>query len=209
MRPKLLLLTLLLLGLLGQPGNAQGPNHAGVVIRFADGAVRTACVAFEQESVTSAALLKKAGPQVIVDPASGFGEAICKISDGAHSNGCDFPQEDCFCQCQGATCVYWAFYNLENGQWVYANTGPSHHQIKNGDVDGWVWGAGVAGSGATDVTPPLRTFDEICPADARTSAQATAPPIASEKLSLRTLATFGSVILLVLLAGVWAYRRQA
>lgn len=208
MRPKLFLLAFLLLLLLRQPGSAQGPNHAGIVIRFADGTVRTACVAFEKESVTSATLLQMAGPQVIVDPASGFGEAICKISDGDHSNGCDFPQEDCFCQCQGANCVYWAFYYLENGQWVYANTGPSHRQIKNGDVDGWVWGAGVAGSGTTDVTPPQLTFDEICSAEARTDTRAAASPLPSEKLSVRTLATFGSVILLVLLAGVWAYRRQ-
>ncbi len=163
MRPKVvILLAFLLLALGWQSSRAQQTNHAGLVIRFGNGSVTTACVQFTSESVSGAELLRLSGMNVIVDPESGFGEAICKISVGPNSDGCDFPLDECFCQCQGVNCVYWAYYHLKGGAWEYSGKGPSNYRVRNGDVEGWAWGPGNYYGGGSDVEPPVIPFDQIC-----------------------------------------------
>ncbi|HEY81185.1 MAG TPA: hypothetical protein G4O05_08945, partial [Caldilineae bacterium] len=160
---RLLLLAALFTLLLGWEGSrAQGVNRAGLVVQFGDGNVVTACVQFTSETVTGAELLRLSGMDVVMDPHSGFGEAICKISVGDLSDGCDFPLEDCFCQCRGADCKYWAYYHLRGNAWEYSQLGASNWQVKDGDVEGWAWGPGSFGGGSSDVEPPIIPFDQIC-----------------------------------------------
>ena len=160
---RLSLLLALLLLLLGWEGiRAQGVNRAGLVVQFGDGNVVTACVQFTSERVTGAELLRLSGMDVIMDPNSGFGEAICKISVGDFSDGCDFPLEECFCQCTGADCEYWAYYHLQDNAWEYSQLGASNWLVKDGDVEGWAWGPGSFSGGGSSVEPPVIPFDEIC-----------------------------------------------
>lgn len=160
---RLLILLALPLLLMGWEGSrAQSVNRAGLVVQFGDGNVVTACVQFTSETVTGADLLRLSGMDVIMDPNSGFGEAICKITVGDFSDGCDFPLEACFCQCRGADCKYWAYYHLKGNAWEYSQLGASNWLVKDGDVEGWAWGSGSFGGGSFDVEPPVIPFDQIC-----------------------------------------------
>ena len=133
--------------------------------------METYCIPFEEPSITGVELLQRSGVTTIVDPSSSFGQAVCKI-DG---EGCDYPLEDCFCQCQnlGENCVYWAYYHLVDGQWEYSGEGAGTYRVHDGDVEGWAWGPGTAGSGTE---PPVIPFDQICPTGAEPSPTPTASP---------------------------------
>lgn len=234
---RLLLLAALFTLLLGWEGSrAQGVNRAGLVVQFGDGNVVTACVQFTSETVTGAELLRLSGMDVVMDPHSGFGEAICKISVGDLSDGCDFPLEDCFCQCRGADCKYWAYYHLRGNAWEYSQLGASNWQVKDGDVEGWAWGPGSFGGGSSDVEPPIIPFDQICIPFTPTPSYADTPLPPHSATPTHPRATFqpiqrltpepasggsasssgifyvgGFVAILVILvgAGIWALRRQS
>jgi len=126
------------------------PHRAGLVVVHGDGRVVTRCVTFEGESITGADLLRRSGLPVVLSVFGGMGEAVCAI-DG---EGC--PAEDCFCQCKGGACAYWTYSHLQpDGTWSISVVGAGAWRLRDGDVDGWVWGDG-------SVTPPSLSFDEIC-----------------------------------------------
>lgn len=157
-------------------GRAQeAQNQAGVVIRYGDGRVTTACVRFSEPSISGIELLQRASIPVIAQSV-GMGSAVCKISN----EGCDYPSEDCFCQCKGGNCAYWAYQRLRDDRWAYSPVGASASQVQPGDVDGWAWGAGSVQSGAA---PPVIPLDQICSenpvaAPATAAAPATSVPVA-------------------------------
>jgi hypothetical protein len=161
----LVLIGLLLVAALGrQAGSAQGPNKAGLVVRFGNGNALAQCVAFDEQRITGWDLLQRSGLLVIGEPGM-MGMAVCKIGDPYNQDGCDFPREDCFCQCLtpgSGPCRYWAYYQLVDGRWQYANVGAAGRIITHGAVDGWAWGPGEV-NGST-VEPPLLSFEQICPA---------------------------------------------
>jgi len=138
----------------GNHAAAEQPNRAGLVVTFSDGSTLSRCIEFSEEEINGVELLTRSGLP-LVSWGTGAGAAICKIGD----EGCDNPN-DCFCECGGSDCRYWAYYTLQDGQWQYASAGASLRKVHNGDVDGWAWGSGKAGQGAM---PPLLTFEEICP----------------------------------------------
>jgi hypothetical protein len=133
---------------------AGGKNRVGLVVQYGDGSVTTKCVEFDDSSITGYQLLKKAGLNPIVEH-SGMGVAVCKIK----SNGCDYPSEACFCECQGNPCKYWVYHHLKNGSWHYSSLGASNYEVVDGDVEGWAWGEGSPTGG---LEPPIYTFDQIC-----------------------------------------------
>ena len=204
------MLSLLALLLLGSTIRAQDERRAALVVRFGDGSVATACVPFAEDEISGAELLRRAGWDVIVDPHSGFGEAICKIDDGAHADGCDYPADECFCQCQGADCIYWAYYHLQDGHWVYSDAGPSHWLVHDGDVEGWAWSSGSPQGGDVNAEPPVMSFAEICE-KGEGAASASSSPAASLPARGDWLqwGGFALVLLLIVIAGAWAWRRQA
>jgi hypothetical protein len=146
---------------------ADQPNCAGLVVTFSDGSTVSRCVEFAEGQISGAELLKRSVLPLVLW-GTGAGAAVCKIAD----EGCDNPN-DCFCRCHGSDCRYWAYYTLEEGQWRYSSAGASARKVHDGDVDGWAWGAGKIGEGAT---PALLTFEEICPPTGPTSA----PPLPTE-----------------------------
>jgi len=149
---------------------ADQPNRAGLVVTFSDGSSASQCVEFAEGQISGAELLKRSVLPLVLW-GTGAGAAVCKVAD----EGCDNPN-DCFCECHGSDCRYWAYYTLEDGHWRYASAGASARKVHDGDVDGWAWGAGKIGEGAT---PALLTFGEICPPTGPTSAPPppTEPPL--------------------------------
>jgi len=126
-------------------------NHAGVVIAFPDG-TDTYCVAFEEDDLSGAELLRRTGVALVVSGFGGLGSGVCRIDD----IGCSNPG-DCFCQCRGADCQYWTYFELNGLEWDYLPVGASQRRVQDGDVDGWVWGNGR--------TPPgVAAIDAICSA---------------------------------------------
>ncbi|NOX61150.1 MAG: hypothetical protein GXP42_04280 [Chloroflexi bacterium] len=181
-RFRVILLVLAALFLIGLSAlRAQTVNRAGLVIRFGDGTVKAACVEFSERDITGSELLRRSGLRVIIDPQSGFGDAICKIGP----DGCNFPQEDCFCQCQGLDCTYWAYYHLQENAWVFSDVGASNWTVTNGMVDGWAWSPGQPDQPA-QIEPPLLTFEQICAAPAATDTPTTAPTSTSTPTSTHT-----------------------
>jgi energy-coupling factor transport system substrate-specific component len=136
---------------------AQAPEdaRAGIVIDFGDGAVHTACVDLGADGqATGEEVLTAAGFDVLIEY-SAQGGAVCKIG----AQGCNFPDQSCWCECISSPCVYWAYNHLQDGQWLYSTLGASSYMVHAGDVDGWAWGAGTIAQGAQ---PPVVTFDQIC-----------------------------------------------
>ncbi len=77
------------------PATAQDlpPHRAGLVVVHGDGRVLTRCVAFAEETISGADLLRRSGLVVVLSPYGGLGYGVCAIDGEGCANG-----EDCFCQ---------------------------------------------------------------------------------------------------------------
>lgn len=148
----------------------QGPNRVGLVVDFGDGNVITRCVEFSESEITGYDVLRRAGLEIVADTSNPMGVIICDINK---TSGC--PASNCFCQCQGSPCRYWAYHYLENGSWQYAQLGASNRKVHDGDVEGWGWGEGVIDSSGQE--PPVIPFDEICAPPATDTPVPTDTPI--------------------------------
>lgn len=174
-QPVLLLagaLTLLLWigGVSSVTAQSAGPNRAALVVVHGDGRTVTRCVEFAEAQISGLELVQRSGLDLNLE-ASGMGASICWL-DG---EGCTYPGQSCFCQCEGENCLYWSYWRSQAGAWVYSNLGAASTVVTPGAVEGWVWGAGTV-----DVAkaPPAIAFDAICAAPTATStATHTATPI--------------------------------
>jgi hypothetical protein len=177
---------------------AQTQNRAGLIVQMADGSVVTRCVSFSEDSLTGYELLSRANLPLVLEM-TGMGPAVCKIAD----TGCDFPQQSCFCQCNtlDASCTYWTYAQIKEGEWRPSPLGAAGSKVRNGDVDGWRWGKG---DGTTGENPPTRTIDEICNA---APAQASATMSTTSANNSLPLLGFG-VIAAVLVIGFAVVRRR-
>ena len=177
---------LALLALVGAatPALAQDTNRAGVVVVDGAGESRAFCVAFPEDEISGYELLRRTGLTLNVE-ASAMGATICAV-DG---EGCAFPAESCFCQCQGSPCVYWSYWTLGDDDWRYETLGAGYTRIHDGDVQGWRWGAGTVKEAQE---PPLVTLDEICEVAAGATVTPTvtvapsAAPTGAEATAART-----------------------
>lgn len=161
----------LLAALLPAVGNSSAASRAGVVIRYADGTVRSSCVTFDEASISGLELLQRSQAEVIAQPAPG-NAAVCKIG----VDGCDYPAEPCFCKFGAANSgEYWAYWQLDGAAWRYGQQGAGARRVGNGDVDGWAYGSGSVENG---VQPPVVTFAEVCPlAQAPSEASPSLAPV--------------------------------
>mgnify|MGYP001142329441 CR=1 FL=1 len=166
MRLRIGILSLILVAVLAAPIRAQQPDlhRAGLVVVHGDGNVVSVCVAFAEESISGAELLRRSGLGVVLDAYGGLGYGVCAIG----GEGC-FVGHDCFCQCRGNPCAYWVYsHRRPDGSWAISGVGASGWQVHNGDVDGWVWGDG-------STAPPIVAFEQVCLPD---SVQSASPIIA-------------------------------
>jgi hypothetical protein len=134
-----LMALLLMIGLVGAGASAQGVNQAALVIVHADGRILTQCVDFAEPQISGLELLQRSGLDLNLEPSS-MGATVCRL-DG---EGCTSPQQRCFCQCEGATCLYWSYWRWENNAWRYSPLGASNSTVAPGALEGWVWGAATA-----------------------------------------------------------------
>ncbi len=165
MRLRIIVLSLTLTAVLAAPIRAQQPDlhRAGLVVVHGDGSVVSACVAFAEESISGADLLRRSGLGATLTAYGGLGYGVCAI-DG---EGC-FAGQDCFCQCRGSPCAYWVYsHRRPDGSWAASGVGASGWQVQDGDVDGWVWSDG-------STSPPIVAFERVCPPEV---AQPAAPTI--------------------------------
>jgi hypothetical protein len=164
MRLQTLIFGLILAAGLVAPVRAQQsePHRVGLVVVHGDGSVASACVAFSEEGISGAELLRRSGMEVTLGAYGGLGYGVCAIGD----EGCAAGQ-DCFCQCRSAPCAYWVYsHRNPDGSWAISGSGASGWQVHNGDVDGWVWGDG-------STAPPAVTFEQVCPSDMGAALPAT------------------------------------
>ena len=179
MRLKVNALALILTLILVVPVRAQQPDpqRAALVVVHGDGSVFSACVAFAEESISSADLLRRSGLEVVLTGYGGLGYGVCAIG----GEGC-VTERDCFCRCRGNPCAYWvSSHRSPDGSWAISGIGASAWQVHDGDVDGWVWGDG-------STAPPVVSFAEVCPPD-------TLEPVASPVVSEASTPTIASTLL--------------
>ncbi len=163
--PRSIIFSVLLIALGTVLAQADDPNKVGLVVVRGSGEVIQQCVEFSDDEISGYELLERSGLDFNADVGSGLGAAVCRIDN----EGCTYPEEDCFCQCQGTPCVFWIYWHLVDGDWQFSQLGAASHNLKDGDVDGWIWGEGSPQSGG--VRPPPASFEEIC---GRSSKYATA-----------------------------------
>ena len=150
-----------------------GENRAGLVVVGAAGEVVNTCVAFAEPEINGYELLSRAGLAVQAEQAA-MGMTVCSLE----GTGCDFPAESCFCQCLSSPCVYWSYWEQdEAGTWTYSNAGASNTRVRDGGIQGWVWGESTAG---TAPEPPATSFDEICVAPLAEVSTSLPTPAAAE-----------------------------
>jgi hypothetical protein len=149
------------------------PNRVALIVRFGDGSTQTKCVEFNESQITGLEALTRSGLSVIYQ-ASGSSATVCKIQ----SDGCNYPSQSCFCQCSGgSSCVYWSYWHLKSGAWQYSQLGASSYMVSNGNVEGWVWGAGSPSSAPQ---PPVVDFNSVCaPPATATFTPSPLPPTAT------------------------------
>ena len=164
-------------------GNAAELNHAGVVVRDADGGLTYAYVAFPEEEIGGIELLRRTGLPLVTAGFGGLGEAVCSLA----GEGCGLAE----CRrnvCQGGpTAPYWRYFRqAEPGDWQPLPLGASGARVRDGEIDGWSWTAGeaelpaltmpdvarLAGAAAGDLAPS----DGAVPTAAVAGARATPAP---------------------------------
>ena len=151
---------------------ADGPRaRAGLVIVHGDGSVQTACVEFEGPEAHGYEVLQIAEADEIVDAGNSMGVLVCSIG----GEGCDFPADDCLCECRApGSCTYWAYFTRAPGEgWVYSPLGASLRPVVDGDLEAWVWLSGTSRAGPEMPPVPDLTFEEVCSAE---EADAIGPP---------------------------------
>jgi hypothetical protein len=127
----------LVLSTLPLSGRGAELHHAAVVVRHGNGGLTYALVAFPEESIDGAELLKRANLGAVTVEFGGLGEGICIIE----KEGC--PPSVCqkkVCQTGASDSPFWHFYQLDaTGAWQFTALGASSVKVHDGDVTGWSW----------------------------------------------------------------------
>lgn len=131
-----------------------GSNQAGLLVTFGDGTSSSVCVSFDEDSINGYQLLESSGLSLVAEDYGSLGQAVCKISDGSQSDGCDYPSEECFCDSPPNA---WVFFVPDSGQtsWSVSGTGISSTMAGNGGVQAQLWGDDKQ-------VPPSCFYEEIC-----------------------------------------------
>ena len=137
------------------PSNSgSGAHRAGLLVTYGNGTSQSVCVSFDETTITGYELLERSGLSIITEEFTGLGQALCKITGGSESDGCDYPTEECFCQSPPDS---WVFFVSEGSppQWTQSSSGISTTPVGDGGAQAQVWGS-------EGVTPPGCFYDDIC-----------------------------------------------
>ncbi len=125
--------------------HTQQSNRVALIVHFGDRTL-TRCVTFDEAELSGYDILARSGLAFTASFDVGPGAAICAIED----LGC--PAESCLL-CHAP--LYWSYWKLSDGNWIYSQSGTSNTTVTNGDVEGWSWGDGSP--------PPVMNYEDICP----------------------------------------------
>lgn len=142
----------------GSQPAAADTNHAAIVIDTG-GEVKKFCLAFPEESISGAEALRRVDAEAVFASFGGSGEAVCSLC----GTGC--PSSECFCDPER----FWAYHRAGPGgaPYSFSRAGASSTAVRNGDVEGWRWGAGEA--------PPAATVSDVCNVEEPPARAAGAP----------------------------------
>jgi hypothetical protein len=142
-----------------RPPASSESHQAGLLIVFPDGRQQKACVTFAKPELSGEELLNLSGISYSSDPLNPMGVKVCSI-EGV---GCNFPDQDCFCQCSTpGSCTYWAYFNLQGQRWVYSPLGARAHIVEPGGIDAWVWLKTSSADEQGTALMPVMTLSDFC-----------------------------------------------
>ncbi|MFO7662294.1 MAG: hypothetical protein R6X18_06830 [Chloroflexota bacterium] len=176
-------------------------NQAVLVIDFGNGEIDSVCINFSEDEISGYEALVRSQIPVEFDFQS-TGQAVCRIGQ----TGCAI--DDCFCACRGGSeCTYWTYWHFSEGQWEYSTIGAGMYRVRDGDIEGWVWGQS---SITTATEPPLIDFEDVCGFSGNESP-VTVFATDSNQPRAENWLTYGPLlgILLFLAAVAWLGRRRA
>jgi hypothetical protein len=118
-----------------------GLNHAGLIVRDAEGRMTYAWVPFDEKEITGIDLLRRSGIPIVTVGFGALGEGVCSIG----GQGCDVA--NCrrnVCQISSANAPYWQYFKQDPADpaiWTWLPLGASSSRVEDGDVFGWSWTA--------------------------------------------------------------------
>lgn len=143
-------------------------NRAAVIVDTGT-SVKTVCVRFVEESITGVEALQRAAVDPVLRAFPGKGAAVCSLC----GTGCAGDESCLTCDPDGR---FWSYSRAPAGTTSLrvSGAGASNTVVRDGDVEGWIWGRGGA--------PGLVAVEVVCgeaaPATTTTSPPATSPPTA-------------------------------
>lgn len=128
-----------------------GANQAGLLVTYGDGTSQSICVSFDGDSITGYQLLQNSGLDIVTQYFDGLGEALCKITGDAGSDGCDYPTQTCFCD----SSTWVLFVTNDQTTWTKSDEGMSKAMVSAGGAQAQLWGNDTQ-------SPPSCFFADIC-----------------------------------------------
>jgi hypothetical protein len=114
-------------------------NHAGLVVRDAEGRVTYAWVPFAEKEINGIDLLKRSGIPVVTVGFGALGEGVCSIG----GQGCGVAEcRRTVCQGSAATAPFWQYFQqdpADPARWRWLVLGASATKVHDGEVFGWSW----------------------------------------------------------------------
>ncbi|MEN6478083.1 MAG: hypothetical protein ABFD20_00405 [Anaerolineales bacterium] len=145
----LVILALWLIGLALPPAVHADSGYAALLVVFGEDDFHTECIAMPGD-MTAFDLVTASSLGVIIE-SDDDGQSMCSID----SVGCNYPTDDCFCECGSETCLLWTDWYRDGSQWE-VSLSSSERVIPDGGVEAWTWGDGLS-------EPPIVDFADICP----------------------------------------------
>lgn len=145
----LVILALWLIGLALPPAVHADSGYAALLVVFGEDDFHTECIAMPGD-MTAFDLVTASSLGVIIE-SDDDSQSMCSID----SVGCNYPTDDCFCECDSETCLLWTDWYRDGSQWE-VSLSSSERVIPDGGVEAWTWGDGLS-------EPPIVDFADICP----------------------------------------------
>ena len=178
-------------------------NHAGLVVRDAEGRVTYAWVPFAEDEINGIELLQRSAIPVVTVGFGALGEGVCSIG----GQGCGVAEcRRTVCQASAADAPYWQYFQQDPRDpslWQWQVLGASASKVHDGDVFGWSWTAknpalpalsapGIAAlAGAGDGEGSQPTVRTLLPEGVAAVAPAPAPELRSVAAAAAILVVIG------------------
>jgi hypothetical protein len=133
----------------------EGPHRVALVVSFTAQRHLARCIAFEEPQLSAFEILGRSGLEVQSQFHVAYNShTLCRLSsDDGWSQGCDYPNADCFCDPDGA---FWSFWRPAEGGWTKSQLGLDAAHLGPGELFSQHWSA-------LEGRPPSCTYDDICP----------------------------------------------